>query len=116
MFEQVSERYPDAVFVSEWNNPESAIGRAGFQMDFFLDWYGNGYNLLMRDYDDTGRDNSFFKKDSTRSIQDFLKEYLPKYEAVKLPRKKSLLCRLFYFTRIMRPGRLYAKIYPVFDS
>ena len=25
-------------------------------------------------------------------------------------RKKSLLCRLFYFTRIMRPGRLYAKI------
>ncbi len=89
MFEQVSERYPDAVFVSEWNNPESAIGRAGFQMDFFLDWYGNGYNLLMRDYDDTGRDNSFFKKDSTRSIQDFLKEYLPKYEAVK---EKGMYC------------------------
>lgn len=89
MFEKVSERYPDAVFVSEWNNPESAICRAGFQMDFFLDWYGNGYNLLMRDYDDTGRDNSFFKKDSTRSIQDFLKEYLPKYEVVK---EKGMYC------------------------
>lgn len=83
MIHKVHEKYPDAVFVSEWNNPEAAIVRAGFQMDFFLDWVGNGYNLLMRDYDNTGRDNSFFKKDSDRSIQDFLKEYLPKYEAVK---------------------------------
>lgn len=89
MFAKVLEQYPDAVFVSEWNNPESAICRAGFQMDFFLDWSGNGYNLLMRDYDDTGRDDSFFKKNSTRSIQDFLQEYLPKYEAV---RERGLYC------------------------
>lgn len=85
----VEEKYPDAVFVSEWNNPASAIGRAGFQMDFFLDWAGNGYNLLMRDYDDSGRDDSFFKRDSKRSITDFLEEYLPKYEAVK---DKGLYC------------------------
>lgn len=83
MIGRVQERYPEAVFVSEWNNPASAIGRAGFQMDFFLDWVGNGYNLLMRDYDDTGRDDSFFKKDSKRDIGDFLQEYLPRYEAVK---------------------------------
>lgn len=89
MIHTVQMKYPDAVFVSEWNNPESAIGRAGFQMDFFLDWVGNGYNLLMRDYDDTGRDDSFFKKNSTRSIQDFLREYLPRYEAVK---DKGLYC------------------------
>jgi maltose alpha-D-glucosyltransferase/alpha-amylase len=85
----VERRYPEAAFVSEWNNPASAIGRAGFQMDFFLDWTGNGYNLLMRDYDDSGRDDSFFKRDSKRSITDFLKEYLPKYEAVK---DKGLYC------------------------
>lgn len=89
MIRRVQEKYPEAAFVSEWNNPASAIGKAGFQMDFFLDWFGNGYNLLMRDYDDTGRDDSFFKKDSKRSIQDFLKEYLPKYEAVK---DKGLYC------------------------
>lgn len=89
MLGSVWKRYPQAAFVSEWNMPESAIGRAGFQMDFFLDWTGNGYNLLMRDYDNQGRDNSFFKKDSTRSIQDFLKEYLPRYEAVK---EKGLYC------------------------
>lgn len=86
---RVQERYPEMVLVSEWNNPASAIGMAGFQMDFFLDWFGNGYNLLMRDYDDSGRDDSFFKKDSKRSILDFLKEYLPKYEAIK---EKGLYC------------------------
>lgn len=86
---RVREKYPDAAFVSEWNNPASAITRAGFDMDFFLDWSGNGYNLLMRDYDRQGHDNSFFKKDSTRSICDFLEEYLPKYETVK---KDGLYC------------------------
>lgn len=83
MIGQVRRDYPETALVSEWNDPVSAIGRAGFQMDFFLDWTGNGYNLLMRDYDDTGRDDSFFKKDSPRHITDFLQEYLPKYEAVK---------------------------------
>ncbi len=80
---RVLKEYPQAAFVSEWNNPASAIGRAGFQMDFFLDWFGNGYNLLMRDYDDSGRNDSFFKRDSKRNIWDFLEEYMPKYEAVK---------------------------------
>lgn len=89
MLGQVKEKYPNAAFVSEWNNPVSAIGMAGFHMDFFLDWFGNGYNLLMRDYDDTGRDDSFFKKSSKRSITDFLNEYLPKYEAIK---GKGLYC------------------------
>lgn len=86
---RVQAKYPEAVLVSEWNNPVTAIGMAGFQMDFFLDWFGNGYNLLMRDYDDTGRDDSFFKKNSQRSIVDFLDEYLPKYEAIK---DKGLYC------------------------
>lgn len=89
MLSRVQKIYPDAVFVSEWNNPVSAIGMAGFQMDFCLDWIGNSYNLLMRDYDDTGRDDSFFKKSSRRSITDFLDEYLPKYEAIK---DKGLYC------------------------
>lgn len=83
LFGSVQDQYPDAAFVSEWNNPQSAINQGGFQMDFFLDWPGNGYHNLLRDYDDGGRDNSFFKKDSDRSILDFLDEYLPKYEAVK---------------------------------
>lgn len=89
MIGKVQAKYPDVALVSEWNRPESAIGMAGFQMDFFLDWFGNGYNLLMRDYDDTGRDDSFFKKNSRRSIQDFLREYMPRYEEIK---DKGLYC------------------------
>ena len=89
LFDRVCAEYPEAVFVSEWNKPESAIGKAGFQMDFFLDWYGNGYHLLMRDYDDTGRNDSFFKAESGRHIRDFMDEYLPKYNAVK---DKGLYC------------------------
>ena len=80
--------YPDAALVSEWNNPMQALS-CGFDMDFYLDWYGNGYSSLLRDFqrDSKGNlrtpDNSYFKADSTRDISRFLEDYLPKYEATK---------------------------------
>ncbi|MBD5495693.1 MAG: glycosylase [Lachnospiraceae bacterium] len=77
----LDESYPEAALVSEWNNPQIAIP-AGFHMDFFLDWVGNGYNLLMRDVSD-GKNNSIFHKDSDRSILDFMDEYMEKYEKIK---------------------------------
>ena len=71
--------FPDARLVSEWNRPRQAIP-AGFDMDFMLNWDGNGYDLLLRD----GKNNSpIFKKDSKRSINDFLNDYLPQYEDIK---------------------------------
>lgn len=77
----LDESYPEAALVSEWNNPQAAIP-AGFHMDFFLNWTGNGYNLLMRDLSD-GKNNSIFRRDSDRSILDFLNEYMEKYEKIK---------------------------------
>ena len=79
--------YPEAALVSEWNNPEQALG-CGFDMDFMLDWGGNGYNRLMRFYqlDKKGNilsDNSYFKLDSDANIQGFLDDYLPAYEKAK---------------------------------
>lgn len=74
----LDESYPEAAIVSEWNRPELSIP-AGFHMDFFLNWPGNGYSILMRD----DENNSFFRKDSTRSILDFFDEYLEKYEKIK---------------------------------
>ena len=76
--------YPEAAFVSEWNNPEQALG-CGFDMDFMLDWGGNGYNRLMRFYqlDKAGNilsDNSYFKAESDADILGFLNDYLPSYE------------------------------------
>ena len=71
--------YPEAALVSEWNHPEQALG-CGFDMDFMLDWGGNGYNRLMRFYqlDKKGNivsDNSYFKLESDADISGFLKDY-----------------------------------------
>ena len=79
--------FPEAALVSEWNNPEQALG-CGFDMDFMLDWGGNGYNRLMRFYklDKQGNivsDNSYFKLESDATMQGFLDDYLPAYEKAK---------------------------------
>lgn len=76
----LDESYPEAALVAEWNRPHLSIP-AGFHMDFFLSWPGNGYSLLMRD--DSKEGGSFFCKDSTRSVTDFFDEYLEKYEKIK---------------------------------
>ena len=77
----LDESYPEAALVSEWNRPWLSIP-AGFHMDFCLDWPGNCYNLLLRDAKD-GRNNSFFHKESSRSVLDFFDEYLESYEKIK---------------------------------
>lgn len=79
--------YPDCALVSEWNNPQQALN-CGFDMDFYLDWYGNGYSRLVRYYrlDKTGsitEDQSYFKAESSADISGFLRDYLPGYEAAK---------------------------------
>ncbi len=73
--------YPEAALVSEWGQPEFSLA-AGFHMDFYLSWSGNGYTSLMRDYGDAdGADNSYFKSTSHTSIVPFLADYMPKYRA-----------------------------------
>ena len=80
--------FPEAALVSEWNNPRQALN-CGFDMDFYLDWGGNGYNSLLRDFQRntfgelTTKDNSYFKADSTRDMSRFLEDYLPAYGATK---------------------------------
>ena len=83
----IHQEYPDAALVSEWNHPDQALA-CGFDMDFYLNWDGNGYSVLMRDYrtDSKGNvspDNSYFRADATRDITSFLKDYLPQYEKSK---------------------------------
>ncbi|MBR2188744.1 MAG: glycosylase [Eubacterium sp.] len=82
MREMLDEEYPGAVLVSEWGIPGQAL-RAGFNADFYLDWSGNAYNSLMRDYETDGEDRSYFKKDAGGSICRFLNEYLPRYQDTK---------------------------------
>lgn len=80
--------YPEAALVSEWNKPRQALN-CGFDMDFFLDWRGNGYSILLRDYDipefggEVTENNSYFKVSATRDISRFLEDYLPQYNDTK---------------------------------
>ncbi len=82
IFGSVREKYPEAAFVAEWSNPDLALSSAGFDMDFYLDHLGNGYNTLLRDYK-SGEDRSYFKKDAGGDIRRFLEDYLPRYERTR---------------------------------
>ena len=56
-------------------------------MDFYLNWQGNGYSWLMRNYDGAMDSNphnigkAYFCKNSGTGIDKFLDEYLPAYKA-----------------------------------
>ena len=82
--EMLDAEYPDAAMVSEWSNPSLAL-RAGYDMDFYLNFGGSGYSSLMRDYTTMPGikdrvDNSYFLKDAPdRDISRFLNEYMERY-------------------------------------
>lgn len=83
IFGDIMSEFPNAAFVSEWNNPMRALN-CGFDMDFNLDWGGNSYNRLMRFYtlDKQGNilsDESYFKAESKADIFGFLDSYLKDY-------------------------------------
>ena len=89
----VHSEYPQAAMVSEWNQPTMSLN-CGFDMDFYLDWFGNGYSQLLRHYRMDKRsnilfDDSYFKADSRQDASAFLLDYLPKYLA---SRDKGLWC------------------------
>ncbi|MCR5793807.1 MAG: glycosylase [Solobacterium sp.] len=81
--DMLDREYPEAAMVSEWSNPYQAVNGGRFHMDFYLDHWHNGYNTLLRDYECNKTDNSFFRAEGNGDISRFLRDYLPKYEAVK---------------------------------
>lgn len=84
IFAPIKKDFPAAAFVSEWGRPWLSF-KAGFDMDFYLDWRWdkpNGYNRLLRDTDSTlvrESDLSYFNADSPSSPIAFLRDYLPQY-------------------------------------
>ena len=66
--------FPESAYVAEWGWPQQALCLADFDMDFYLDHWGNGYNRLVRSEDAylMGNDPAAFVKD-----------YLVRYEASK---------------------------------
>lgn len=81
--EMLDREFPDAALVAEWNEAKLAL-RCGFDMDFFLNDGVNGYHTLVRDYEGSDIDNSFFKKDApNRDIRRFLRTYEDWYTDTK---------------------------------
>lgn len=73
---KIRSEFPECATVAEWCHPNRAINKADFDMDFYLDHYGNGYNSLFRYVDkETGYDRSFFSKNGKGDITAFLDEY-----------------------------------------
>lgn len=83
IFAPIRKEFPEAAFIAEWNDPELSINSAGFDMDFYLDHRGNGYNSLLRDYEVNKEDDSYFRKKDKCDITRFLSEYLPRYIKTK---------------------------------
>ncbi len=88
ILEPIHRDFPEAAFVSEWNKPGQAL-RCGFDMDFFLEWRGNGYSTMMRDFDETpdgeviSPNGGYFAAHSGSDVSRFLGDYLEKYEDTK---------------------------------
>jgi len=111
---KVKKEYPDCAFVSEWNNPQQSLNGAHFDMDFYLNWRGNGYNSLVRDNETDGDDHSYFKKDAGGDIRRFLDEYLVRYTATKKNGYISMLTCNHDTPRIS--GRLTSEEIRLFDA
>ena len=102
----LSKEYPEAALVAEWNGPRMSL-KNGFDMDFYLEWQGNGYSWLMRNYDGATDSNphnigkAYFCKDSGTGIDKFLDDYLPSYKATK---KDGLWCFITCNHDTIRPS------------
>lgn len=77
----IDKKYPDAALIAEWCNPPVAINKGGFHSDFYLDHFGNGYNVLFRAGD--WGDKAFFNKNGQGNIRAFTDEYVPNYLETK---------------------------------
>ena len=62
--------FPESAYVAEWGWPRQALCSADFDMDFYLDHPGNGYNRLVRSAD------AYLKGNDPLS---FVRDYLDRY-------------------------------------
>lgn len=77
----LDEKYPEAVLVSEWGNPQQAL-EAGFHMDFLLH-HGPTH------YMDLFREDPYFSVSGRQNLSDFIGYYREAYEQTK---GKGLIC------------------------
>jgi maltose alpha-D-glucosyltransferase/alpha-amylase len=80
--------YPDAVLVSEWGDPVTAL-RVGFHMDFLLPWMGPAPYAAYRSLWRSGPQDSYFSRVGAGDITAFT-DYYPK--ALAATRRYGYIC------------------------
>jgi maltose alpha-D-glucosyltransferase / alpha-amylase len=87
--QHVQDKYPEALLLAEWGNPEAAI-RAGFMMDFIIHLGGSGYNTMF--FNKVGtyrRDTCYFSLDGNGSPTKFVNYFVKQLENIG---DKGYLC------------------------
>ncbi|MBQ9388101.1 MAG: glycosylase [Lachnospiraceae bacterium] len=79
IFAEARRDYPDAIFLSEWGQPQYAVASGAFDVDFLNHCYFDGYNRLFRKEAGTNvfksDGNSFFRKEGKGECKAFF-EYV----------------------------------------
>ena len=70
LLQELRAEFPESAYVAEWGWPVQAMCSADFDMDFYLDHWGNGYNKLVRS------DDAYLKGNDPMA---FVKDYLDRY-------------------------------------
>ncbi|MBQ6830866.1 MAG: glycosylase [Clostridia bacterium] len=87
IFGKVREEYPEAIFVSEWGQPEYAVKNGSFDIDFFTHECDEGYTHLLRNQPDANiiaKDgHSYFQKEGLGEAKKFFAYFMRNLEAVK---------------------------------
>lgn len=87
IFGEVRKEYPEAIFISEWGQPQYAIPNGDFDIDFLTHGFFDGYNLLFRKEVGTNviksDGNSFFRKEGMGEAKTFFDYFIDGLKAVK---------------------------------
>jgi maltose alpha-D-glucosyltransferase / alpha-amylase len=91
----LDQAYPEAVLISEWGRPDRAL-KAGFHIDFYLGFAGQGLMSLFRKQYLRGMGGfssaygySFFDRAGLGNIMEFVDEYTARFAAT---RKAGYIC------------------------
>lgn len=87
IFGEVRKEYPEAIFVSEWGQPQYAIPNGDFDIDYLNHCFFDGYNLLFRKESGTNvissDGNSYFRKEGKGEAKSFFEYFLDVLKSVE---------------------------------
>ncbi len=88
IFTPIREEFPETAFIAEWVYPQNAVGKSGFDLDFFAHDTGAAYNGLFRNTPNSNllrffeQGENYFSQNGKGSIKECLAECDKIYKAI----------------------------------